>query len=63
MIVALLLLHLNYMYFGYEMEHKIPVISVCVNQYGEERYADIYINVNVKTLYLARSTLSNLRRI
>ena len=45
------------------MEHKIPVISVCVNQYGEERYADIYINVNVKTLYLARSTLSNLRRI
>ena len=24
------------------MEHKIPVISVCVNQYGEERYADIY---------------------
>ena len=23
-------------------EHEIPVISVCVNQYGEERYADIH---------------------
>ena len=40
MIVVFLLLHPNF--FGYEMVHEIPVISVCVNQYGEERYEDIY---------------------